>query len=67
MSERRIIDHGIEVDFHSPCEKDLRVSYLEQYEINAAVHHHTKKPVEEDWENFEANKVQTKNTIKDIT
>lgn len=24
-------DHNIEPDLHEPCEKDLRVSYLEQY------------------------------------
>lgn len=27
-------DHNIEVNLHEPCEKDLRISYLEQYELN---------------------------------
>lgn len=54
------IDHNIEINsLPSSCEKDLRVSYLEQYELNG-----NGKPK---INRYEINREQSISTLKEIT
>lgn len=52
-------DHNVEPDFHEPCEKDLRVSYLEQYELNNTYAYGAN--------DFENSREHSKNNLKQIT
>ena len=66
MKNRKCItDHGIQTEFHPPCEKDLRVSYLEQYEINASPFRQISQEVE--FGKYELNKAVSRSSLKDIT